>query len=279
MFVYKYHLLWSSSQTQNKPVDLTRGPANRKRNLRTSRNPHPRCALSRSFLCPTHTSSQANTKHSEDTPLSPVPDTDADSLFSGPEQPSSPNIALSQFPASATDQPGASTSAMNTSTGGPSTTKTVRTLPAHKERQANPKVKMMDFSEVGMSSANAIPTKQRIAQGGSGSSVAKSTTLPPLVIPPKKSLAGMSFKKKQSMTKPASPAVPSASSTTISAMTDNTATAIQSRFADNQDVVQSPASMFSNEGWGSPAQNSPDIGSPSSSRMPPPQTQPTRDPR
>ena len=93
---------------------------------------------------------------------------------------------------------------MDTSNSGlarppPSAPRAARTLPAHKERQANPKVKLLDTPMTGVMSEKANPTKQRIAQGVyASSSASKPSSLPPgLTIPKKPSaLSKLSFKKK-----------------------------------------------------------------------------------
>lgn len=235
-------------------------------------------------------------KERESRSLSPVDDTH--SLFSGPSRSPSPDsdTPLGQRPkppgaegtvsapfpppeASASDNPSATMATLGGgSSRNPSAMKPPRALPAHKERQANPRVKMMDFGDpsLGVSGGSAIPTKQKLAKGGSSSfATTKPSILPSLVIPSKKvTMQGLSFKKKSIIT-PISPALPSASTTAASF---TTAVAGPSHFTDAQEFVQSPTSMVSGDGgWGSPAPESPHITRrPSLSR---PQTQPTRDPR
>ncbi len=199
-------------------------------------------------------------------------------MFSGPGPSRSPS------PDAPLDQPSttASTTTDAPSSGpaqSPVSPNLTITLPAHPHRGPT-KIKLLapQLTEV-----NRIPTKQRIAQGvfsaSSSSKAPKVPSLPPGLTIPKKTnaLSQLSFKKKApSAPSPASPSLPSVSTPTLQTFTE--ATTAQGGFSDRQELVQSPVDAWGS-GWASPPQISPDTVPAYDSRMPPPQSQPPRDPR
>lgn len=153
------------------------------------------------------------------------------------------------------------------------------TLPAHKERRRNPQVRMLSYTDpaVGVTGGGGIPTKNKLARLDPPTPTTSKPALPPgLVIPKKTSLP--SFKKKKATL--ASPAIPSPSTPSASSMADMAVATGSNRFTDTQEVVQSPVSLVNgDDGWGSPAPESPRVARKPSFSLPRTQTQTMRDSR
>ncbi|KAI0094587.1 hypothetical protein BDY19DRAFT_913567 [Irpex rosettiformis] len=131
-------------------------------------------------------------------------------------------------------------------------------VPAHRERQANPKVQMIPMQLIDKTGTASIPTKQKIAEK-SGHLTSKPspvvTTVPTPaptgtgdLFPPNRSLANLSFKKKSTTTTntEASPVVPSPST--------SRSTQPRSSFFPEKETVHSPVTESgawgNNLGWG-----------------------------